>query len=202
MNVKLQHQLVLAAAMLHVFSPHAISAEQGKDDCNDPPTVIESVRVFDGFTVIPKAHVIIRCERISQLVVDDGLPDLPDDSVLINGDGKTLMPGLFESHGHTFQRTMLERSIDFGVTTVIDMGSVSPDFVSNIRAEDAIQQATDRADLYSAILWVTAPGSHGTQFGEAPTLTEPEDAAAFVAQRIEDGADFIKIIYDNFKMWN
>ena len=110
------------------------------------------------------------------------------------------MPGLFESHAHTFRRAMLDRSLAFGVTTVMDMGSVSPDFVSNIRAEDAIQQATDRADLYSAVLWVTAPGSHGTQFGEVATLTEPADAAEFVAQRIEDGADFIKIIYDNFKM--
>jgi imidazolonepropionase-like amidohydrolase len=47
---------------------------------------------------------------------------------------------------------------------------------------------------------VTAPGSHGTQFGEVPTLEEPGDADAFVAERISDGADYIKIIYDNFKM--
>jgi imidazolonepropionase-like amidohydrolase len=136
------------------------------------------------------------------LIVAGSLPDLPDDSLFIDGDGKTLLPGLFESHGHTFQRAMLERSLDFGVTTVLDMGSASPDFAKNIKAEDATQQATDRADLFSAVLWVTAPGSHGTQFREVPTLTEPEDAAAFVTQRIEDGAHFIKIIYDNFKMWD
>lgn len=200
MNNKLQHQLLLATVLLQAIWTNAVSAEQGKVDCKDPPTVIETVRVFDGVKVIPKAHVIIRCERISRFVVAGELPDVPDDSVIINGDGKTLMPGLFESHGHTFQRMMLERSLDFGVTTVIDMGSVSANFVSNIKAEDAIQQATDRADLYSAVLWVTAPGSHGTQFGEVPTLIEPEDAPAFVAQRVEDGADFIKIIYDNFKM--
>ena len=200
MKVKSAHQLLLIAAMLYTISPHAVSAEQGKDDCKASPTVIQSVRVFDGHTVIPEAHVTIRCERISRLVVADGVPDVPADSIIIDGEGKTLMPGLFESHAHTFQRAMLERSLDFGVTTVIDMGSVSSDFVSNIRAEDAIQRASDRADLYSAVLWVTAPGSHGTQFGEVATLTEPADAAAFVAQRIEDGADFIKIIYDNFKM--
>jgi len=200
MNVKSAHQLLLVAAMLYSFSPHAVSAEQGKDECKASPTVIQSVRVFDGRTVIPEAHVTIRCDRISQLVVADGVPDVPEGSIIIDGEGKTLMPGLFESHAHTFQRAMLERSLDFGVTTVLDMGSVSSSFVSGIRAEDAIQQATDRADLYSAVLWVTAPGSHGTQFGEVATLTEPADAAAFVAQRIEDGADFIKIIYDNFKM--
>jgi imidazolonepropionase-like amidohydrolase len=200
MNVKIAPQLLLVAAMLQSFSPLAVSAEQGKDKCNDSSTLIQSVRVFDGHTVIPEAHVTIQCERISQLIVADGPPDVPEGSIVIDGAGKTLMPGLFESHGHTFRRAMLERSLDFGVTTVLDMGSVSPDFVSTIRAEDAKHQATDRADLYSAVLWVTAPGSHGTQFGEVATLTEPADAAAFVAQRIEDGADFIKIIYDNFKM--
>ena len=97
---------------------------------------------------------------------------------------------------------MLERSLDFGVTTVLDMGSVNKDFVNTIKKEDHEGITTDRADLKSAVLWVTAPGSHGTQFGEVPTLAEPEDAAAFVAQRVEDGADFIKIIYDNFKMFD
>ena len=190
----------LTMTLLCVFGPNTVWAAQGNDACLKPSTVIESVRVFDGEKVIPNAHVIIRCERISQVIVAGSLPELPEDSIVINGDGKTLLPGLFESHAHTFQRAMLERSLDFGVTTVLDMGSVSADFARNIKAEDKERQATDRADLFSAILWVTAPGSHGTQFGEVPTLTDPEDAAEFVARRVEDGADFVKIIYDNFKM--
>ena len=175
-------------------------ANQGDDACLKPPTVVESVRVFDGEKIIPHAHVVIRCERISEVIVAGDVPVFPEGSTTINGNGKTLLPGLFESHAHTFRRAMLERSLDFGVTTVLDMGSVNADFVGNIKAEDKEGQATDRADLFSAILWVTAPGSHGTQFGEIPTLTEPADAAAFVAHRVEDGADFVKIIYDNFKM--
>jgi imidazolonepropionase-like amidohydrolase len=202
MTIRQAHQPVLVAVLLYVFSIQVGWAAQDKNDCHESPTVIESVRVFDGDAVIPQAHVIIRCERIAKLIVAGDLPNLPDDSVIISGNGKTLLPGLFESHGHTFQRAMLERSLDFGVTTVLDMGSASPDFAKNIKTEDADQQATDRADLHSAVLWVTAPGSHGTQFREVPTLTRPEDAAAFVAQRIDDGADFIKIIYDNFKMFD
>jgi len=65
MNVKIAQHLLLVAAMLQSFSQLAVSAEQGKDNCNDSPTVIQSVRVFDGHTVIPEAHVTIRCERIS-----------------------------------------------------------------------------------------------------------------------------------------
>jgi imidazolonepropionase-like amidohydrolase len=84
----------------------------------------------------------------------------------------------------------------------MDMGSTNLDFARSIRAEDSQGPARDRADLYSAVLWVTAPGSHGTQFGDVPTLVEPEDAAAFVAARVDEGADYIKLIYDNFKMFD
>jgi imidazolonepropionase-like amidohydrolase len=192
--------LRLALALPCLFGSVVLSAQHGDDVCNEPPTAIQSVRLFDGEKIVPNAHVIIRCQRIAKIIEAGVLPDLPEDAVVVSGSGKTLVPGLFESHGHTFRRAMLERSLDFGVTTVLDMGSTNPDFVRNIKAEDEQGRATDRADLYSAVLWVTAPGSHGTQWAEVPTLTNPEDAAAFVAQRVDDGADFIKLIYDNFKM--
>jgi len=41
---------------------------------------------------------------------------------------------------------------------------------------------------------LTAPGSHGTQYGPIPTITEPAQAQAFVDARIAEGSDYIKII--------
>jgi imidazolonepropionase-like amidohydrolase len=127
---------------------------------------------------------------------------LPTESIVIEGNGRTLLPGLIDTHTHTWSLPMLERPLDFGVTTIMDMGSTNRDFAGSIKAERILGPARDRADLYSAVLWVTAPGSHGTQFGEVPTLVEPEDAADFVAERVAEGADFIKLIYDNFKMFD
>jgi imidazolonepropionase-like amidohydrolase len=160
------------------------------------------VRLFDGVDVVPAATVIVRCSRIDRVIEAGEVAVAPAGSKLIDGKGKFLLPGLIDSHVHTFRRGMLERSLDFGVTTVFDMGSPTLEFKSAIDAEDARTQADDRADMYGAVLWVTAPGSHGTQFGEVPTLDNPDNAAEFVAGRIEDGADFIKIIYDNFKMFD
>ena len=170
------------------------------ESCNSSSIAITSVRVFDGLAVIPSATVVIQCGAISRIIEAGSSPEVPADATIIEGQGKTLLPGLIDAHVHTFRRDMLERSLDFGVTTVFDMGSVNKNYVKTIKKEDLEGVATDRADLLSAVLWVTAPGSHGTQFGEVPTLAEPEDAPAFVAQRAADGADFIKIIYDNFKM--
>ena len=170
--------------------------------CDLPPVAVTNVRLFDGEAVTPKATVVTRCTTIWQIKIGSASLELPTDTVTIDGHGMTLLPGLIDTHTHTWSVPMLERPLDFGVTTVMDMGSTNREFAGSIRTERASGRSRNRADLYSAVLWVTAPGSHGTQWAEVPTLVEPEDAVAFVAARVEEGADYIKIIYDNFKMFD
>jgi len=184
---------------LCLLAAREVVADEG---CEQAPVAITSVRVFDGEAVIPEATVLIRCTTISRLMTGSEPTELPQDAILIDGKGRTLLPGLIDTHTHTYSPAMLKRPLDFGVTTVMDMGSTNREFARSIRAEDRQSPAQDRADLLSAVLWVTAPGSHGTQFGEVPTLDNPDAASAFVAARIEEGADYIKIIYDNFKMFD
>ena len=176
-------------------------AAQSKDqDCDAPQTAIKSVRLFDGFDVRPEATVIVRCSYIRQVLNGSHDSPISQNTVVVNGEGMTLIPGLIDAHVHVWRREQLERSLDFGVTTVYDMGS-SRAMAQQMRDEEIRGQNVDRADLRSAVLWVTAPGSHGTQFGEVPTLSEPGKASEFVAARVAEGADYIKIIYDHFKMF-
>ena len=191
---------VFCAALIWVQGPLFADEAASGESCVGPFTIIHSVGVFDGSDVIPEATVILQCGLIHRVTEGGGPVDVPPGSRLIDGSGKFLLPGLIDSHTHTFRREMLERSLDFGVTTVFDMGSLASGFKQTIDAEDALGQVTDRADMIGASLWVTAPGSHGTQFGDAPTLDNPGDAEVFVTDRIAEGADFIKVIYDNFKM--
>lgn len=192
--------LALGALLLCLGTP-TVAQETGTDDsCTEPLTIIENVRVFDGLEVIPEATVVIRCTLIDSVTRGNEAAARPAGSIVVDGRGKTLLPGLIDSHTHTFRRSMLERSLDFGVTTVFDMGSLASSFKAEMDAEVAQGAIRDRADMRGAVLWVTAPGSHGTQFGDAPTLTNPEDADEFVDRLIADGADYIKVIYDNFKM--
>ena len=193
------HFIPLLVLPLALLAAPSVAASDG---CSEPPVAVTDVRVFDGESVIPSATVLMHCYTISR-VVNGGEPlELPDGAVTIDGEGKTLLPGLIDTHTHSWSLPMLERPLDFGVTTVMDMGSTNREFAGSIRAQRANGPARDRADLFSAVLWVTAPGSHGTQFGEVPTLVEPGDAEAFVAARAEEGADYIKIIYDNFRMFD
>jgi hypothetical protein len=174
-----------------------VAQETGTDDsCTEPLTIIENVRVFDGLEVIPEATVVIRCTLIDSVTRGNEAAARPAGSVVVDGRDKTLLPGLIDSHTHTFRRSMLERSLDFGVTTVFDMGSLALSFKAEMDAEVAQGAIRDRADMRGPVLWATAPGSHGTQFGDAPTLANPDDADEFVDRLIADGADYIKVIYD------
>ncbi len=153
--------------------------------------VVRDARVFDGSRVIEKATVVVENGRIAALGRDltppTGLP-------VVDGTGRTLLPGLIDSHTHVFG-DVLREALKFGVTTELDMFT-DYQFARRIKAEQAAGRDADMADLRSAGTLITAPHGHGTEYGIAiPTITGPQEAQAFVDARIAEGSDYIKIIY-------
>jgi hypothetical protein len=104
--------------------------------CDDPPTVITSARVFDGDRVLPVATVVFQCAKILAVHKGTHLPEIPEDARVIDGRDKTVLPGLIDAHAHVFGRETLERSLDIGVTTVLDMGATREGYVASIKKED------------------------------------------------------------------
>ncbi len=152
---------------------------------------VRQVRVFDGDQLRTGMTVVVQDGVIASVQTDT---PVPPGMQLIDGAGHTLLPGLFDSHGHMFGNA-LTQALAFGVTTALDMFT-SADWAAERRQEQRQGLATGRADLLSAGLLVTAPGGHGTQYGiEIPTITTPEEAAAAVETRLAQGSDYIKIIY-------
>jgi len=87
-------------------------------------TVFRNVRVFDGDQLLPKATVVVVDGKVHSVTNKFEKQLIPNDSsnvVVVEGEGKTLIPGLIDSHTHVFSKAMLVRSLDFGVTTSIDM---------------------------------------------------------------------------------
>ncbi len=154
---------------------------------------IVDARVFDGTAVLERATVLVESGVIK--AVGPGI-SVPKEVPVVNGYGKTLLPGLIDAHTHAFQDA-LERALVFGVTTEVDMFTDAR-FAADRRAEQKRGLVTSRADLVSAGTLATAPGGHGTEYGiPIPTLTRPDEAQAFVDARVAEGSDFIKIIYDD-----
>jgi len=126
----------------------------------------------------------------------------PDGAQVVDGRGKTLLPGLIDSHVHIgggdFKGITLRKSALFGVTTVISLSDVGE--TPRLMHEHARQeQAGELADFMTAGIAATVKGGHGTQFGVSfPTLDDPAQVESFVDARIAEGSDVIKVIYEDF----
>jgi imidazolonepropionase-like amidohydrolase len=155
--------------------------------------VIRSVRVFDGEKLLPATDVSIENGLIA--AIGKNLK-APAGTKEINATGDTLLPGLIDSHTHTWAQA-LNQSLIFGVTTELDMFS-DPKFDADVRQREAAGQNLNAADLRSSGTLVTVAKGHGTEYGfPIPTLASAADAQPFVDARIAEGSDYIKIIYDD-----
>lgn len=156
------------------------------------PTLVQDVRVFDGKAVHERRSVLFD----GGVIVDaDFRGPAPQGSRVVDGAGRTLLPGLIDAHTHAFR--WFELPVLFGVTTQVDMFT-DVQLMKKAKQEMAQGSRHDHADLFSAGTLVTAPRGHGTQFGVAiPTITGPEQAQDFVDARIAEGSDFIKIVMES-----
>ncbi|MGW4498262.1 amidohydrolase family protein [Micromonospora sp. NPDC004336] len=164
--------------------------------------MIRDVRVFDGRRTVERADVFID----GDLIVE---PDDRPVDVRVDGTGRTLLPGLIDAHTHTFDGS-LAQALAAGVTTELDMFCLPENLA---RQRRLAADRDDVADLRSSGLLATAPGGHPSQLmaaidaqalaalgnaaGPFPTVAEVADAAPFVAARVAEGADYIKIVVDD-----
>ncbi len=112
----------------------------------------------------------------------------------IDAAGKTIIPGLIDAHTHTFGNA-LSLALNFGVTTQLDMFTAPSLLNRELSVRNNVTQA-EQADLFSAGMLATVEGGHGTQFGiPLDTLSTPSEAEYWVEQRIQEGSDYIKLVY-------
>src|SRR5690606_30401304 len=163
------------------------------------PLLFREVRIFDGERLREDADsVLVRGGRIVE--VGRGLAS-PAGARLIQGEGRTLLPGLIDGHLHIVSRDVLRNVLAFGITTVIDL-FMDIDLLSSLRSgdpdADEYGQAVALADFRSAGALVTAPRGHGTEYGlPVGEIRGPAEADSLIDELIAAGSDFIKVVYDD-----
>jgi imidazolonepropionase-like amidohydrolase len=155
------------------------------------------VDVFDGSRLIRHTAVFVRDGMIRAVGPADTA--IPPSAQLIDGRGKTLLPGLFDAHTHLGQfqiERFLKDALEFGVTTELEMWGSAPSLALKKRMQARGEPGL--ADFQTAGIGVTVPHGHPTQMmGDPtpfPTLSPSDDVQAFVDARIAEGADYIKIM--------
>jgi imidazolonepropionase-like amidohydrolase len=185
------------ALFLFLSATSLLPAQSGDNDAY----VIRNVRVFDGETVAEQQTVVISQGTIAAAGAGSTVT-VPTGAQEVSGEGRTLLPGLMDAHIHLpffGSDEALQQNLMFGVTTAVVMWA-SPPLVSRTKEFETANRP-DMAAVLTAGTGATAPGGHPTQMDAQgsliPTLKAPSEAEAFVAARIAEGSDFIKIIYDD-----
>ena len=187
--------LVAAAAGVVLLNPAADkkTTESSGIQQTGNSYAIRNVRVFDGEKTIEKTSVLVEQGKISAIGTDI---KIPDNTTTYDGAGKTLLPGLIDSHTHTYGDAQKD-ALRFGVTTEMDMFTDWHMLAAAKKQRESLERV-DQADLWSAGTLATAPGGHGTEYGmKIPTLSTASEAPAFVQARIKEGSDYIKIVFDD-----
>jgi hypothetical protein len=156
-------------------------------------TAITNVRVFDGERLGEPATVVLEDAVISARTLADGTRE----AGVVGGGGGTLLPGLIDTHVHVDKVSQLEVSASWGVTTLLDMGNKD---LANLAA---LKNSQGLATVKSAGNPASAPNSVFVRkmgFSVSTTVAGPEDAARFVAERVGEGSDYIKILVEDPKI--
>jgi imidazolonepropionase-like amidohydrolase len=141
-------------------------------------TLFSNVRIFDGKNgeLSAPSHVLVRGNKIEKISITPIPTDRRGDTTLIDGGGKTLMPGLIDAHVHTMMESIpmvaglttdigyinlvaaraAEKQLLRGFTTVRDLGGAS---FSLKRAIDEGLHAGPR--IYPSGATISQTGGHG-----------------------------------------
>ncbi len=149
-------------------------------DAQNPKTLLANVRIFDGTQISHPTFVVID---------DDKIGTIPRGARVIDCKGGILIPGLIDSHVHLHGKEDLEQLRQYGITTCLDMECFPPELLHSLRDLPGLP------DVFSAgfAAYYQRPGQGWPPEGSVP---DPEAAHLFVANRVAEGVDFIKMLAD------
>jgi len=127
----------LAVALIAALGSSAPLAQNQARRANQRPLVIRGGLLIDGTGAapVPNSMITIVNGRI-QSVGRQGSATVPADAEVIDATGKTVIPGLVDSHVH-LRNYHIQDYLYWGVTTVGDLGN-SPGWLTAYR--DAVEQ--------------------------------------------------------------
>ncbi|NNF03228.1 MAG: amidohydrolase family protein, partial [Rhodothermales bacterium] len=154
----------------------------------DTVTVFVDVHVIpmDEERVLENRTVIVRGDRIDS-VVPAGSAVIPAGAVVIEGDGRYLMPGLAEMHGHVPPPSGPRREVENtlflyaagGVTTVRGM--------LGWPGQLELRSQAEQGEIVSPTLYLAGPSFNGN------SISSPEQAAARAREQAAAGWDLLKV---------
>jgi imidazolonepropionase-like amidohydrolase len=152
------------------------------------PVAFEHVRAFvDGIHFADDQTVIVQGARITA-VGPASTTQVPAGAKVIDGAGKTLVPGLWDSHQHVNDDFSGPFLLSLGITSVRDPGNVNDLTLARARRRAAGDLLYPH--VYPSVL-IDGKGPNTAQMGTV--VTSQEEAITAVRKAKADGFDAIKV---------
>ena len=157
------------------------------------PLVLDNARLIDGTGAEPieRARIVIDADRIRR-VGPAASVDMPGDAEVVDLTGRTIMPGLIDSHFHIETDPKLAlRQLSHGVTSFRDPGQWEEKFLELRR-----MMAADR--LPGPRIFTAGPhldGERPAYPADAVVARDAEEARRLAERNIRDGATALKIYF-------
>lgn len=164
----------------------------------NPPLVLEGGTLIDGTGArpVPNAVIVMEGSRIKSLGTK-GQVTYPANSRVIQVEGKTILPGLIDSHIH-LRDWMPQMFLHYGVTTVYDTNN-STEWI--LAQRNAFQSGRIKGPRMFVTGWAiegpperSDPNSAGARGGYLVNVRTPEEAQENVKKLIAQGVDGIKVL--------
>lgn len=147
--------------------------------------ILRNVRVFTGRALAGPSDVAVVDGRIADRA--------PEGADRIDGHGATLLPGLIDTHVHVGTRQQLMAYGRWGVTTVLDMGAADWGSVAGLRRTAGLAEVRGAGAVACAVGGTAVRTMH---YPASSAVAGPSDAARFVADRVAQGVDHVKIVLE------
>lgn len=176
-------------ALLVVATANLTLTQSGKESATKAAiTAFVNVNLvpMDRERIIERQTVIVRDGRIAEIGPANKIK-IPDGASRIDGNGKYLMPGLAEMHGHVppptapreWTEAVLFLYVANGITTVRGMLGAP----NQLELRDRV----NRGEIVSPTLYLAGPSFNGN------SVNSPEQAVAMVRQQKQEGWDLLKV---------
>ena len=168
----------MAGPMDSVRGPKIAPGSHMSED--NPKALLVNVRIFDGDRISQPTFVVIDGDKIGTV---------PRNARVVDCKGGILIPGLIDCHVHLSAKEDLEALRKYGITTCLDMECFPPELLHSLRDLPGLP------DVFSAgyAAYYQRQGQGWPPEGSVP---DPEAAHLFVAHRVAEGVDFIKMLAD------
>ena len=179
-------------------------------------TLFTNVRIFDGTPHASRAgSVLVEGNRIARVAYGDEAITAPADAQVIDGGGRTLMPGMVEAHCHLTWASSVEQIyhafilppeeldtaatrnarvlLDHGFTSLWSAGALGDGIETRLAARIAAGEVPG-GRLIPSTLERSPEGDEGVDTGDVFNGRGPEAMRAFMAYCAAEGVRAVKLV--------